>query len=68
MTRADGATISRRDASVEMAMQRSRPAATTALGAVPAMRRLSLANWDLTSCTMAPAASPTDFIVRAENQ
>jgi hypothetical protein len=48
MTRADGYTISRRLASVEMAMQRARPRATASLEAVPAMSCGSLANCDLT--------------------
>mmetsp|Transcript_55567 Transcript_55567/g.126327 ORF Transcript_55567/g.126327 Transcript_55567/m.126327 type:complete len:290 (+) Transcript_55567:2-871(+) len=68
ITSAEGATISRSEASVEILMHLSRPAATTSLGAVPAMRRESSANWRFTSVTMAPAASPTDFIVMALNQ
>mmetsp|Transcript_3243 Transcript_3243/g.10111 ORF Transcript_3243/g.10111 Transcript_3243/m.10111 type:complete len:288 (-) Transcript_3243:1611-2474(-) len=66
MTSRPGATISRRLASVEILMQRAWSGGPWP--GVPSRRPGMVSNWRLTSLTISIAASPTDFIVSAENQ
>ena len=66
MTRMAGGTISRRDASVEILMHLAWSGG--AWPGVPSRRPGMVSNWRLTSLTISIAATPTDFIVMAENQ
>merc|ERR1719498_847467 len=66
MTRMAGGTISRREASVEMAMHLAWSGG--AWPGVPSRRPGISRNWRATSLTISFAAWPTDFMVMAENQ
>ena len=66
MTSTAGATISRRDASVEMAMHLAWSGG--AWPGVPSRRPGISRNCLATSLTISFAAWPTDFMVMAENQ
>mmetsp|Transcript_7198 Transcript_7198/g.19780 ORF Transcript_7198/g.19780 Transcript_7198/m.19780 type:complete len:260 (-) Transcript_7198:1525-2304(-) len=66
MTRMAGGTISRRDASVEILMHLAWSGGPWP--GVPSRRPGMVSNWRLTSLTISIAATPTDFMVMAENQ